>query len=902
VTAGQWELIKRIFNSAVNLDPAQWPEYVRSVTESEDIRETVLDLLRNHQQIGSVSARPVPARGPALLPGECIAGRFRVVRFIASGGMGEVYEVFDENLNVRLALKTLRSDRATDSEALPRFRREVILPRGVSHDNVCRVYDLIEHTIQDGAFGNRVIPCLSMELLEGENLSEFLSRERPLSPARAMPIIRQMANGLAALHQQGIIHRDLKPSNIMLVRRKDGTQRAVLMDFGLARTETHDTEVFESRSDFRAGAPYFMAPEILRDSKPSIASDIYAFGLVIDEMVTRTRAFAGTSLQALYFAKLWEEPLNPVDRAPDLREHWGLTILKCLDRDPAMRFESVPRIIAALDDWSSVAIRPAPLPLSSEPLSHPALPAGAAVPRRFLTRRRLIASAAGAPVLVGAAAVAAIAFQPVDTSVEVFNIDNLTGRDSYDYLCRGTTSELMRRLTHISGVRVIPVYATHSKAPAQRTGRFSLDGMLQAQGDTVRLSIQIVDNRASSLVWSENFESAKLGNSLQLQGDIARSAAGVLEDRVLMASAASGPATAFVAPLASRVRSFFNLEAAAALPGPPTYSRAAFDYYMQGHNLLEESSPSGTQASIELFTRAVGEDPNFALAYAALADAHLALMNYEVAPRRALADAAKNYAERAVSRDSGLAEAHMVLGAVRQHNWEWKASEDSYREALRLKPRLARARRWFGGMIVSLRRFDEAFAEIGRSMSDDPYDRGAGASLGYLLFQAGRFTESAKVLETAIAARETALARWNLAFTYAWMGYLNKAASAAYFAKAEEQVRRAEALTTPDPGPTHLSPISDYLLAHLNSTRGDPAAADPHLRRIEADMKAGTLSPVVVANVYAAQGRNAEAVQLLRLAAGWRDRRLLYVNINPHFETLHGDSGFQELLRRMNLV
>ena len=140
-----------------------------------------------------------------------VAGRYRVVRFLAHGGTGEVYEVFDERLKLRLALKTLRSDLSSDRSALARFERELLVARQVSHENLCRLFDLVEYDTPVGP-----IPCLTMELLEGESLSERLARERPLDLETAREFVRQIGRGLTALHEHGIIHRDLKPSNVLI--------------------------------------------------------------------------------------------------------------------------------------------------------------------------------------------------------------------------------------------------------------------------------------------------------------------------------------------------------------------------------------------------------------------------------------------------------------------------------------------------------------------------------------------------------------------------------------------------------------------------------------------------------------------------------------------------------------
>src|SRR5262249_40887300 len=179
---------------------------------------------------------------------------------------------------------------------------------------------------------------------------------------------------------------------------------------------------------------------------------------------------------------------------------------------------------------------------------------------------------------------------------------------------------------------------------------------------------------------------------------IARETVTAVEHRIL-SHGQNTSSRGLLASVAISLRRIFSTESSAALPGPPTYSNVAFDFYMRGHSLLEELSPASATKAVEYFERAIQEDPNFALAYAAVSDALIASMNYDVTPRAETLASARSHAEEAVRRDPALAEAHMVLGAVRQIDWDWFGAESSFREALRLKPNLARARRWFAGLI-----------------------------------------------------------------------------------------------------------------------------------------------------------------------------------------------------------
>jgi serine/threonine-protein kinase len=886
MTADEWARVKDLFGAAVELPAAARDRYLRDVCpKNSQLRSTVAELLRNHENITGAERQYRTLGAPTFKIGDLVAGRFRILRFIAAGGMGEVYEACDERLSLRVALKTLRSALMSESDALKRFEREIVVARSVSHVNLCRVYDFVEHRTDPGEYSvARVIPCLTMELLDGESLAQFLARSRPLSICEAQPLVEQIAEGLAILHQHSVVHRDLKPSNVMLASRK-GNVRAVVMDFGLAKPEDAEGDLFESLAGIQAGAPYFMAPELLRGAKPSFASDLYALGLIVDEMVTRSRAFSAESIQSLYFAKLWETPSPPSSRADGLPLQWDRAVLRCLEKDPAARFASVREFIRALQSPDSAVATP----------SRPSLPRAL---HSRMPRRSLLVGAAVLPVLTGVAAVASIAFRRVQTTVEVFNIENLTESPKYDYFCKGIASELMRGLLHLEGVLVVPVYGTRSASRSKRLGQFSLDGLLQAERGAIRLSVKLTDNQTGALVWSENYNRRPVENPIELESEIARGVVMALDERLLSGNA-SGSSRGLLTMAALPLRRIFAMQFGGALPVPPTSSNVAFDLYMRGHSLLEDLSPSSTVRAVEYFQRAIDEDPSFALAYAAVADAQISSLNYDVYPPAQVLQSARSYALQSVRRDPNLAEAHTVLAAVKQLDWDWSDAEAQFREALRLKPNYSRARRWYAGLILQFGRYEEAIAETRRSLDLDPYDHSGPATFGQVLTLARRFDQAEDVMVRSLAAKDLVLTRLNLAQLYAWVGHINTGAtSVSAYAKAFTQIRAAIELERRNSGDLL---ITDAMQALLYTMMGNNAAASSYLQRSEAAMENSTLSPVLVAKVYAARGDSNRAIDLLFRAAENRDRRLFYINVTPFFETLRDRPRFQALLAHMKL-
>ena len=269
-------------------------------------------------------------------PGEVLIERYRVIGLLGRGGMGEVYRADDLKLGQPVALKFLPRPFAEDRDRIERFYAEVRTARQVSHPNVCRVYDVGEIDGQQ---------YLSMEYVDGEDLASLLRRIGRLPSDKALEIARELCAGLAAAHDKGVLHRDLKPANVMI----DGRGRARITDFGLAvaANEVQEGEV--------SGTPAYMAPEVLAGKGASVRSDIYALGLVLYELSTGRKAFEGASLQELKRKHTEDPPTAPSALAPGFDPAVERVILRCLEKDPALRPASASQVVAALPGGDPLA-------------------------------------------------------------------------------------------------------------------------------------------------------------------------------------------------------------------------------------------------------------------------------------------------------------------------------------------------------------------------------------------------------------------------------------------------------------------------------------------------------------------------------------------------------------------
>lgn len=293
-----------------------------------------------------------------LEPGSIIAGRFAIVRFIAEGGMGEVYEAEDRELGERIALKFLSRRNTRDESMLQRFRREVLLARRVTHPNVCRIFDVFTDE-RTGPSGEPLrLLFVTMELLRGETVEKHLRDHGPIKESDALPLVVQMCRALEAAHGAGVVHRDLKCGNVMLVPQEDGALRVVVTDFGLA-TSTGPPTSFDPGTGVQKiyGTPAYMAPEQIAGEGVGPASDIYSLGVVLCEMITGHLPFKGKNPMDMLVRRLRDPPTSPRELLPSVSEVWNRVILHCLEENPKKRPPAPRFVVKALapQAWSDAA-------------------------------------------------------------------------------------------------------------------------------------------------------------------------------------------------------------------------------------------------------------------------------------------------------------------------------------------------------------------------------------------------------------------------------------------------------------------------------------------------------------------------------------------------------------------
>jgi serine/threonine protein kinase/tetratricopeptide (TPR) repeat protein len=592
--------------------------------------------------------QPLEALPPALSEGQLLAGRFRIVRFIARGGMGDVYEADDLELRERVALKTLRPEIAGTAQAMERFRREIQLARKVTHPNVCRIFDLFHDTL-----GSENITFLIMELLEGETLHQRLLRTGRMTEAEALPLVRQMAAGLAAAHRAGVIHRDFKSSNVILVNDETDPRefRAVVTDFGLARSAFgQEAMPTLSHSGDVLGTPAYMAPEQLENGEITSATDIYAFGIVLYEMTTGTLPFPMDSGFAGLLKRLQEPPPSPRTHVPELQAVWETAILKCLNRKAAARFGNIDDVVKSLTGEIS------------------ARPAGVARRKHFtlaigVVLLLVVALLAGTLMMRNRAVPAAFKSRP---SIAVLSFKNLTGQADAAWLSPALAEMLTTELAAGEKLRAIP-----GENVARMAVELSLPDSSSFSSDTLArirnyLGADVLVH-GSYVVLNGNPARVRMDLRLQdsVQGDLLATISEEGDAGDLLTLVSQGGAALREKLGVGKLEAKEAAIAHAALPATPRASR----FYADGLEKLRVFDALAAQAALE---KAIAEDGRHALARAALATAW-SMLGY--------ARKAREESKIALDLSAGLAREDQLVveGRAREAALEWRQVVEVYR-------------------------------------------------------------------------------------------------------------------------------------------------------------------------------------------------------------------------------
>ena len=590
-------------------------------------------------------------------------GHYRIVAVLGTGGMGSVYEGEDTDLGRHVAIKVLSESLRSDAPMLERFRREARAASALNHPGICTVYAIEQHQGR---------PFIVMEMIKGSTLAERMGR-RPFEIGPLLDLGIQIADALESAHSKGIVHRDLKPANLMINDRG----QVKILDFGLAKVETLVAQgAKEEVSALETAAPtgplttagtvmgtvHYMSPEQARGQLTDARTDIFSLGTVLYQMATGEMPFQGDTDAMVFDAILNRDPkpLEQVNAA--MPAELGRIVEKAIEKDRQLRCQTATELKTDL-------LR----------LKHK-LDSGQ-------QRAAEMSDSRGGS-------------RPPEKSIAVLYFENLSGAKEDEYFRDGITEDVVTELSKIAGLKIFPRPAvlafrdkqvTPSHVGQQLGAAYVLSGSIRRAGDRLRINTQLFDAHTDFPLWSERYD-RELKDVFEVQDEIAQKIAGALR-------------------LTLSPREQQDLAAR------PTENMHAYDLYLRGRSYARRLTRQDLEFALQMYENAVTQDPNFALAYAAIANV-CAYYHCNYSRETAWIDRARAASERAVSLQPHL-------------------------------PEVMVAQAW---TLYARGQYDDAAEVVRNVIARKPDSEGAYYLLLRCLFASGRHQEVEKIAEAAIEA------------------------------------------------------------------------------------------------------------------------------------------------------
>ena len=770
--------------------------------------------------------------------------------------MSRVFVAQDRSLGRVVAIKVFSPEVAAEVKT-ERFRLEIQLAAKLQHPHIVPLLFAGE---------NRGILYFTMPFIDGESLRARLERDGPLPLSDALRTLRQVASALAYAHRQGVVHRDIKPDNVLLAG-----EFALVTDFGVAKalsaSTTTDGGPQLTSSGMAIGTPAYMAPEqALADPLIDHRADIYAFGVVAYEVLTGMPPFVGKTPQATLAAHVTQSPEAIQKKRTDIPPLLSSLVMRCLEKKPEDRPESANEILQSLDALTTGSVS------SSEP------PAMVAPERPRRSRRKPLIGAAVA-VLTIIAAWYALTSNPRGVSastsqinsVAVLPLENLASGDQDEYFSDGMTDELTTALGKLPGLRVASRTSAYSfkgkSVDVEEIGRrlnvqAVIEGTVRRAGDRLRVTAQLVSVADGLTVWSDTYD-AQANDVFAVQDRSAQAIASAIRPR-LGASAQT-----------------FSSESRG------TSSLAAWDSYIRGRHFWNDRGADNLRRAISYFDSAIAIDPDFARAHAARAIAYALLPEYTDSPPPNSSAITFASAQRALTLDPGLAEAHTAIGLASVHDWKYAEAEEAYRKAIQLEPQYSTAHQWYGELLYHMGKIDSSIVHIRQSGTIDPLAPIHPAAISYALYLRGRYDDALREINRGIEIAPT-------------LGLHHMIAGSIHL-KAGRMQQAVQSFQTAARLEPELAVRQGYL-AHAYAKSGRTGEAREIVARLERQQ--GPVPGVAIAIAYLGLDRNDDALSALESAVKAHDISLITSSSlvpDPIFDPLRNTARFQEILRQMNL-
>jgi len=637
-----------------------------------------------------------------------IISHYKILEKIGEGGMGEVYKAEDTKLKRTIALKFLPSEQTRDQEARERFVKEAQAAAALDHPHICMVHEI------DEAEGKTFI---AMAYIDGQSLKEKIEAG-PLGIGEAVDIAFQVAEGLKEAHDKGITHRDIKPANIMLTEKG----QAKITDFGLAKLE-RGADLTKTATIM--GTVAYMSPEQARGEKVDQRTDIWSLGCVLYEMLSGQRPFKSVPEQAAIYAILNEPPRPITGLRKELPQELAHSVLKCLEKDPAKRYQKAAEIAA---DLSSLRKK-----LKSE-----------------MTEK-----------------------QPAEKkpSIAVLPFVDMSPQKDQEYFCDGIAEELINVLTHIKDLRVVARTSAFAfrgeKIDVREIGKklnvsAVLEGSIRKAGNRIRVTTQLINVEDGYHLWSEKFD-REMEDIFAIQDEISLAIVDHLKVKLLGSEKA-------------------------AIEKRPTDDPEAYNIYLKGLHFGWQPYQDSFDKSLDYYRKAIDRDPTFALAYIGIGMAYVALSALSLRPPAGVLPKAKAVLQKARELDDSLAEVHFLAAALAYwYDFDWEQTEKGFQKTFELNPGYAEAHSQYPWFLLAMHRFDEAVREIKLAQELDPLKPLFYAMSVGIHRIVGKYDEAIQEFHRAIELDPNiGLAYFHLGCVYLDKGMMGEAAST--FKKSMELV------------------------------------------------------------------------------------------------------------------
>lgn len=820
---------------------------------------------------------------------------YRILSRIGAGGMGEVYLAEDIRLGRKVALKILNADLTRHEDRVRRFEQEARAASGLSHPNILTIFDIGK---EDSTH------FIATEFIDGQTLRSALTRAR-MKLGEVLDISLQAAGALAAAHAAGIIHRDIKPENIMV--RPDGLVK--VLDFGLAKLIETQAPSADSGAQTVArantdpgtvmGTAAYMSPEQARGQTVDARTDTFSLGVVIYEMIAGRAPFEGETASHIIVSILEKEPAPLTRSSPDTPSELERIVTKALSKDKDERYQTVKDLLIDLkrlkqrrdvdaeiersispDTLSRSVVTTSSGPTAVATATGSATSSGEVAARTTSSAEYLVSGikqhrkgviAALALLLIAGAALV-YSFYPAGSiainSIAVLPLANAGGDPNMEYVSDGISESLINSLSQLQRLRVTARSTAFRykgrEVDPQQVGRdlnvrAVLMGRVRQVGDILNIQVDLVDATTGAQLWGEEYN-RKLSDILAVKQDISRE-------------------------ITEKLRLRLTGDEQKQIARRDTTNAEAYQSYLRGRYHWNKRSGDEVKKAIEQFQLSIDRDPNYALAYAGLADCYMLLEQYAGVPSSETAAKTKAAAERAVAIDDSLAEAHTSLAFHYHQSWRWEEAEKEFKRAISLNPNYATARHWYQILLGALGRGDEAMAEIKRALELDPLSPVLEVNIGQAYVRKGDLDSAMEHAKRLVQLDPN----FSLAHQISGQVYLKQRRYVEAIAEFQQNV-------TNDRSAYSLSYLG-YALAMAG--RRDEALGV--LKELGGMYKKRKSLAQYQAAVYAGLGDKDQAFAWLEKGFQARNATLVFLVTDLTFDPLRSDPRYADVLRRMGL-